>query len=344
MIRKIFFGFMLFLLVIIIWQYELVSYGISQARGQIHIMLNAKPVGDFLADPDYPDSLKQKLRLVQDIRNFSFDNLGLNPSDNYTTMFDQKGEELMWVVSACEPYRFESKVWRFPLIGTFSYKGFFDKERAYKLKEHLEAEGYDTGIGNASGWSTLGYLKDPILSNMLFRSDGRLAELIIHELTHGTLFVKDSLQFNENLATFIGIKGSIIFLEQKYGEDAPQLVQYEQYWHDKKLFTQHVLKTTHMLDSLYTAMDELYEDEVKEILKQQTITSMVNTLDTLGLYNFIGYQRMLQNEDLNNSFFMGYVRYRADLDLLEEELAKKYQGNIKQMLEGYKKIYPTIGN
>ena len=44
--------------------------------------------------------------------------------------------------------------------------------------------GYDTKIDEVNAWSTLGWFKDPILSSMLNRSAGSLAELIIHELSH----------------------------------------------------------------------------------------------------------------------------------------------------------------
>jgi len=35
--------------------------------------------------------------------------------------------------------------------------------------------------------------------------------LIIHEMVHATLWVKDSIDFNENLATFIGDTARTIF-------------------------------------------------------------------------------------------------------------------------------------
>ena len=70
------------------------------------------------------------------------------------------------------------------------------------LEKELKEEGLDTNIRTAGGWSTLGWFEDPILSNMLNDSEAGFAELLIHELTHGTLFVKDSVRFNENLATF----------------------------------------------------------------------------------------------------------------------------------------------
>ena len=34
-------------------------------------------------------------------------------------------------------------------------------------------------------------------------------QVFIHELTHGTLYVKDGVSYNENLASFVGDEGAI---------------------------------------------------------------------------------------------------------------------------------------
>lgn len=99
----------------------------------------------------------------------------------------------MYVVTACAPFAFQPRMWHFPVVGSFPYKGFFEKNKALaEAKKIKEEEGLEVSVRTAGGWSTLGWFKDPVLSNMLNRSEGDLANLIIHELTHGTLFVKDS--------------------------------------------------------------------------------------------------------------------------------------------------------
>ncbi len=228
--KKIILSILIILIALIAINYELVNYGISQAKGQLKIVRNARPNQEVLHDPNFPDSLKTNLRLVDEIKKFAFDSLGINFSNNYSNVYDQKGKDLMFVVTACEPFKLEPKEWSFPIIGTFSYKGFFDKEKAISLENELKEEGLDTNIRTAGGWSTLGWFEDPILSNMLDDDEAGFAELLIHELTHGTLFVKDSLRFNENLATFIGIKGTELYLTRKYGEGNDLLVAYQNQW------------------------------------------------------------------------------------------------------------------
>jgi len=187
--------------VLTIAYWDLVLYGLRQGYGQFSIIWNAKPVSCYLNDPQFPDSLKSKLRLIDEVRAFAIDSLGLKDTDNYKTLYDQKGKEIMWVVLASQPYKLEPKEWRFPVVGAVPYKGFFREDLAKELKEALQRDGWDVIIRNPGGWSTLGWFTDPILSKMLNRSDGDLANLIIHEMSHATIFVKDSVDFNENLAT-----------------------------------------------------------------------------------------------------------------------------------------------
>ena len=321
--------------------YQLVLYGIGQAKGQITIVRNARPVNEVLENPEFPDSLKVNLRLINDIKSFAFDSLRINYYKNYSKVYDQKGEELMFVVTACEPYKLEPKQWTFPLSGTFSYKGFFvlgkEKEWAMQFNE----EGLDVNIRTAGGWSTLGWFEDPILSNMLADSEAEFAETIIHELTHGTLFVKDSLRFNENLATFIGIKGTERYLGNKYGEESEALLSYQKLWDDRNKVSQHILRGSLYLDSLYQSMTDSMDISVKKELKDEGIAKIINAIDTLSLDDKEKYLRFYTKNRPNNTLFMSYLRYRGDYEILKNELFTKYAGNIKMMLEEYKSKYPS---
>ncbi|MEM9857460.1 MAG: aminopeptidase, partial [Bacteroidota bacterium] len=239
MIKKFLLGLIVLLIGILIYYHDLVYYGLVQGKGQLSIVWNAEPVEDFLENPDTPDSIRQKLLFIAEVREFAVRELGLNDTDNYTTMFDQKGKPILWVVTGCEPFAFEPKTWDFPVVGEMPYKGFFIEEMAYEEMADVEEQGYDVGLRTVGGWSTLGWFKDPILSNMLGRSYGDLANLIIHELVHATIFVKDSVVFNENLASFIGDRGAEIFLKKYYPNT--YLVDYKNELKDEQLYIDHVL-------------------------------------------------------------------------------------------------------
>ena len=263
MIKKIVLAFGAVVLVLILWNWELVVYGIRQGYGQVKIVWQAKPIEEFLNDPQFPDSLKQKLLLIQEVRQYAIDSLGLEDTENYKTLFDQKGEELMWVVQACDPFALKPKMWDFPVVGSVPYKGFFSKQKALDERARLEKEDYDISIRNPGGWSTLGWFTDPILSGMLKRDDGDLASLIIHEMVHATIFVKDDVNFNENLASFVGDTASYYFLASKFGRDSNQFLEYLHDDQDYRSYSRHILRGTQQLDSLYQTMKEEEEWKVK---------------------------------------------------------------------------------
>lgn len=341
--KKILGGLALLLLVLIIWQFELLMYGWGQAKGQLKIIWEARPIEEILQDPNVADSLKQKIELTQEIREFAIDSLGVNDSDSYKTVFDQKGKAVLWVVTACEPFSMEDKKWKFPVLGTFSYKGYFDYDKALKEQAQLDAEGYDTGIRTVSAWSTLGILDDPIMSQLLFNTEGELANTIIHELTHATLFVKDDLKFNENLASFVGDKGAEAFLQYKYGNNATEYQQYLNQQYDRKLFAERMLKGVSQLDSLYKTFGEEMSTEEKLDQKEKAIRAILNDASQLE-FKSERYQRitkkLAEQEPLpNNTFFNRYVRYQSTVSSLEKEYNEQFHGNIRAFLVYLKKQY-----
>lgn len=329
-----------------LWQHELIYYGFSQAKGQLKIIFNARPVEDVLNDPAVADSLKQKIHLVQEIREYAIDSLGLSDSDSYHTLYDQHGKPVLWVVTACEPFSLEDKTWEFPLLGSFSYKGFFEHEKAVREKNALKAEGYDTGIRTVSAWSTLGFLDDPIMSGILFNNVGSLTNTIIHELTHGTVFVKDNLKFNENLASFVGHQGALSFLKYKYGEASPEYTYYDTYMSDKKRFVAHMLKGTERLDSLYQSFSANMDVKTKAGAKENLIREIMHDLDTVQFenkhYRNIT-QKLLQKDSVpNNTYFKSYIRYQSKMQDLEKKYAEQYDNNLKAFLAYLKDEYQSI--
>ncbi|CAN5626658.1 aminopeptidase [soil metagenome] len=342
LIKRTLLSLLCILFLLAVWKHELISYGIGQANGQLKIIFGARPISEVLHDPEVADTIKQKLILIQEIRQFAFDSLGINESENYTTFYDQKGKPLLWVVTGSEPYALKAKKWKFPLLGSFSYKGYFDLEKAKNEELLLKAQKYDTHIGTVSGWSTLGWLKDPVLSGMLKRNEGELTNLIIHELTHGTLFVKDSVEFNENLASFIGDKGAEKFLAYKFGKDSEEYKKYIKKFEDHKRFTDHVLNGAVLLDTLYSSFKENDPEEVKFNKKHELILNITSGIDTIAFNNPGYYQNYFNRRNPNNTFFMSYLRYSSKLDNFEYEYRVKYKSDLKKYLEHLKSVYPSL--
>jgi predicted aminopeptidase len=342
-LKKIAWGVLMILFLLAIWYHELLVYGIHQGMGQATILWNAQPITEVLKDENVADSIKNKLRLIQEIKRFAEDSLGINPTDNYTTFYDQKGKPLLWVVTACPPYELKPYEWTFGFLGKFSYKGHFDMQKALSDSTELAKQGYDTDIGEVRAWSTLGWFKDPVLSSMLKASEGDLANLIIHELTHSTLYVKDDVDFNENLASFIGDKGALLFLERKFGKESKQYKNYILENHDDSLFYEYVLSNTQSLKKLYES-EEFKEmpDYQKKIKKEEMIATIVSGLAEQPFKKIRYDKTKLAKFKPNNTFFMGYVRYRAKQTNFEEEFQQKFKGNLKSYLNFLKEKYPSL--
>lgn len=344
MLKKIFLGFLILFTALLVYYHELVAYGYRQAKGQITMLMNVREVSDVLKDPMFPDSLKSRIRLIEEIKQFGVDSLGLTPSENYTTFYDQHGKALMWMLTASPQFKIEPKKWTlFPIIGIFPYKGFFDSARAYNESVELSKAGWDTNIGTAAAWSTLGYLKDPILSSMLERSEGSLANLILHELTHGTLFVKNNLELNENLASFVGDWGAMRFLVYKFGADSKQVLRYTRSKKYNRQWAEHMLRGARQLDSLYATFNELTPNKTTRIsLKREMIGRIMVTADTLmgGAY---ADRKSPRDRDLpNNAFFINYLTYQSRQNQFQEEFVNRFDSDFKKYFAYLKEKYPSL--
>ncbi|HET6989884.1 MAG TPA: aminopeptidase, partial [Bacteroidia bacterium] len=310
-IRIIFFDIIFMSLVVFCLYYNsTLTYGMRMAKGQLTLVMNARPIKEVLTDPAVPDSVKNKLKLIEEIREFAFDKIGLKRTGNYTTFYDQHGQRIIYVVTACKPFALEPHLWHFPVLGDVPYKGFFNSEKAKQEEAGLKSQGLDTDISGASGWSTLGFFKDPVLSQMLNNNEGELAELIIHELTHGTIFIKGDVEYNENLASFIGFKGAVLFLKEKYGEHSKQLIDYLQEKKDETTLETFMLNCAHSLDSLYKSFPPQANSIQKNELKNKMFSSFVAGSKNLPLEMDSLFPKRFEKriDKSGNAFFMQYVR------------------------------------
>jgi len=321
-----------------IWNRDLVAYGWMQLKGQLKIVYASRPVAEVMNDDLVSDSVKARLKFVDEIRRFAADSLGLKDSKNYTTYFDQQSKPLLWVLTASEPFKLKAYHWKFPVVGEVSYKGFFIKEKGLEEELSLRSLGYDTDLGPVSAWSTLGWFKDPVLSGMLKRTDGGLAELIIHEMTHSTLYVKSDVNFNENLASAIGEAGALKFLIYKYGENSNELNEYILRKEDADLYSEHMLRAASILDTLYQRIENL-EQPLKEKFKSDRISEIVRALDTVPFHFPKRYIDSFEQTLPNNAYFLSFIRYDSQKDEMREELKTRYKQNISAYLEAVRIKY-----
>lgn len=331
--KKISFGILGILLILCIWQYSIIYYALVQLAGQLSLIYHTQSIAEILNDNNFPKEKKEKLLLIAEIKQFSVNELGFKSNENYTTFYDQHNQPLMYVVSACPKYSMQEYEWNFPIAGKFTYKGFFRRDMADKEVELRRKEGLDVYLGTASGWSTLGWLKDPVLSGMLNKSEGELGELIIHELTHSFKYDKNSVTFNENLATFVGQKGALKFISMRYGPASSELKSYEALLHDNQLFDERMTKGFHELDSLYKSYSATISENQKDKSKQELINTIINSIKSLDLKDKKRYDFVFEKKNkINNAWFASFKRYNT-LQIEFEKSLISSGGDLKKWLK-----------
>lgn len=289
------------------------GYFAHLARGQSRIVLNSRPMAQVMADANLPTDARQQLEFVQAVRSFAQDHIGLASSDNYTRYFDTGGGPVCWNVSACPPERFEPHCWWFPIVGSVPYKGFFSRHKAILERDRLREDGLDAQARAVSAYSTLGFFSDPVLTTMLAYPEDALADLLIHELTHATVYVKGQTDYNESLANFVGQVGSLEMLSHRYGANSEQVVQARERRADAGIFRDFMAGVVSTLDSLYSL--GLPRDEVLQ--QRQEVFAGCKDRYRLVRSQFRRadrYDGFLEWE-IDNARLMSYRRYNRDLDL-----------------------------
>tara|TARA_R110000868_G_scaffold181899_1_gene422849 strand:+ start:57 stop:1094 length:1038 start_codon:yes stop_codon:yes gene_type:complete len=322
---------------------ESIIYGLQQGAGQAEVLWNAQEIDDLLIDPNFPDSTKEKFRYIAEIKNFSEEFLGLTQTENYSTFYDQKGKPILWVVTASPEFEIKAYEWSFPIAGSFPYKGSFDVEIAKGIQDEMIFKGYDTDLDEVNAWSTLGWFKDPILSSMLQRGPGSLAELIIHESTHATLYVKDSAAFNENLASFVGKLGAERFLEYKFGEDSKELNNYVNSRIRRNAYKDYLRKEIDKLNKFYASMDTTQAIQERRMSKTKRIEKIKEGLFEINFFSdSLKGRKWLDKIEFNNAYFSGFSTYSSDLPKLQRQLDTEFDGDLKKMVTSFKTNYKSL--
>jgi predicted aminopeptidase len=196
--------------------------------GQIDLLLRARDLDTAAGDPHVDARTRALLRQVAEIKRFGEQN-SLRPTGSYHRYVELDRPAVVWVVTASEPLRFHPKTWSFPIVGTVPYLGWFDRDDAHELADELRAEGWDSDVGAADAYSTLGWFDDPVLSTMIPDGEeavGDLVNVILHESTHATLYIDGQTRFNESLAEYVAGKLTVTYLDQRYGPNSREKTAY----------------------------------------------------------------------------------------------------------------------
>jgi predicted aminopeptidase len=305
---------------------------------QSFITFHSIPVQEVLENEGVEDEAKEKIRFVQEVKRYGEEKLGLTKTRSYSKYFEVKGP-VLHVITASKKDCLQLYHWDFPITGKVTYKSFFTKEAVQKEQRFLETKGYDTFVQRAGAYSTLGWLKDPIFSSMLQWDEATLANLILHEMTHATIYFKGQTDFNEQIATFVGNQGAIDFLGEKYGSGSQEVVEAIHCQEDDFLFSQWIDQACQQLSHFYSreiSRDEKLRgrEEFFQLLKEDFREKMAS-FKTEGYKNF-------EKVDINNAVLLAYRRYIHRLEKFQA-LYEQLGRDIKRVVEYFKTIQISGG-
>lgn len=295
------------------------DYYAQAAHGQLSLLADARPIDDWLADPQISTRLRAKLIKVKQIREFAARELDLPDNQSYKSYADLKRPFVLWNVVATGELTMEQERWCFPVAGCVSYKGYYDKADAQSYASTLRHDGLDVQVAGVPAYSTLGWFNDPVLSTFIQYPDGALARLVFHELSHQVVYVKDDTQFNESFATAVEEAGVERWLIAQ--GDARLRQNYLEYEGRKEDFLRLLLKHRKALEANYRR-DASKDD--KRQRKAEIFGELKDEYQVLKMTwgGYAGYDRWF-GEPLSNAHLASVATYHDFVPAFRALLAQE---------------------
>jgi len=289
-------------------------YAVSVGCGELNVLLHARPIEQVLAEGDLTPEETQKLRYLLEVRRYAVETIGLDAGESFTTFVDTSVVGDAYNLSAAAKTSLTPVTWTFPLVGSLPYIGFFDRDQAEACRDQLVSAGYDTFLYEVDAYSTLGLFADPVRRSMLRRDEIDLADVVIHELTHNTIWRPGDTDFNESLATFVGRAGALAFLAEHFGPDSSLVASAEDRFADRDRFNR-------FLSDLYAELAAFYASDIPTAEKleqrEQIYQAARDRFATEELPQFHSPEDYAWAADLptNNALLLAFRRYNLDLEL-----------------------------
>jgi predicted aminopeptidase len=299
------------------------GYVMRAAYEEAGLLWRRVPITDVLQDETLDAATREKLELVLAVRAYAAEHLGLRVGGSYTSYATVDGSQVIHVVSAAPRERLVPVTWWFPIVGRVPYRGYFDLADAEALAAELRREGNDTLVRPAIAFSTLGWFDDPLPSTLLRQDQARLAETVIHELTHNTLYVPNEAAFNESFATYVGLRGAEAFFTARGDPTRAALCAAR---------TADALTFSAFLAAAITRLDAVYAQGIAEPARQDLLAE---------LQRQAAGQQWLTNEyagfwrrPLNNAVVVHDRLYADRLALFEQAYAAR-GGDLRQLIDAF---------
>jgi len=295
-------------------------YLLNQGASLLRHQAAAEPIDEILERGTFSDGtpVEEETRTflaeVERIRAYAAGS-GLAASRNYTSLVPTDIDYLADVVNAAAELSFERHEWWWPFVGRLPYKGYYEPANASRLAARLERRGLDVWVRRVDAFSTLGVLRDPLYEFMTDYDRYTIANLIIHEQAHATLFLRGHAQFNEEFATFVGDVGAEGYLAAS-GAPTDEIDLIAVRTADRETARLLILELRSDLERVYSSN---LGPEEKRLTKAGTIGTFQDRIrnDYESIFRTNSF-RGLAEIPINNAYIDLYVSYTEDLDLFRE--------------------------
>lgn len=307
--------------------------------GELTLLCQTVPISDALADSRLTEEERAKLVLTQEVRQFGVDHLGLVAGNAFTSFVWDGDSPAAYIVAASAKDSLTPYEWWFPLIGSWEAKGYFDEAMARREAQRLAGLDLDVFLGKAEGFSTLGFLPDPVRQSNLQQSDSiDLAELILHELTHGTVIKPSDIDYSESLATFIGRRGAQAWFDEQFGSGSAEAQAARDRFADEAVMDDFV-------NDFVARMKQYYADAAAQgVPRDQIITDREVEFEAAKVRYESEYRPRLTDQarwgeigeaDFNNAVLLTAIRYQGSLSDYQAVL-DKVGGSFPDAIEVYR--------
>ncbi|HEX4263913.1 MAG TPA: aminopeptidase [Verrucomicrobiae bacterium] len=228
---------------------QTIGFYAQAAKGQYQIFAHQKHIDKLIADPQTPAALREKLKLIEQLRVFADSQLKLPVDGDYIKYVDVHRPYVVWNVQATPQFSLQPRTWWYPLVGSLEYRGYFSKRDATNYAARIARKGDDVYVDGVEAYSTLGWFKDPVLNTFIDLSEPELAEVIFHELGHRRVFARGDTDFNEAYATTVGQEGARRWLNASGKTNL--LEKYAVALHRNDQFVHLIMSTREQLEKVY---------------------------------------------------------------------------------------------